>query len=159
MTEEVRIWIAFGVMMVISITGYLRMFRKSPSRKQKFIETAKQKDNFATAFLVDTKYRYADRFSEDMRKQEDFCIAVYEYTVNGNTYQKKLRFDALGKNTPAVPRSITIYYDPHHPQKGICPNEATVAHRNSAGCFFTVVGAFFGILCSLLFIEPYIKTR
>lgn len=142
MTEDMRSGIAFGIMIAIALIGYIGMFRKGRPKYHKFIEAAKRRGTFVTATAVDTKYMYTDRKSDNAFLQHNQRTVIYEYVVDGKTYHKKLVFESPGTVTIDYPYTVTVYYHPDNPSKGICPQESTVAARNSWGCLFTIVGAF-----------------
>ena len=145
MSEELRLAIALICGLIILSIGYIKLFLKGRSRKQRFIENAKAKGNYTTGKLIDSKLRLGNDESRNESFRYDRMKVTYEYFVNGVSYKKKMVFQSPGMVAVNYPYTVTVYYNPKNPAKGICKEEA----QRNAGCLGTIV------LAALTFIVIY----
>lgn len=146
MSEEKRTVVALIAGAVVFVICYIKLFLKGHSRKQKFIEKAEAKGHYKTATLIDSISICGNPEAKSSYCKYDRMECIYGYKVNGVSYRKKLTFRSQGTVSIRYPYVITIYYDPRHPSKGVCKEEATRGAQQAAGCCGTVIYAALTIM-------------
>lgn len=144
MEYEKKIGIALVVGFILLVRGYIRLFSKNKSWKEKIMEKAKIRGDFTTARCVKTTIRresYDASESDFLRNR--LYIVKYEYEVEGKKYYKTLTYQNPGSVSCQYPVEITIYYDSKRPGKGYCINEIDEGTKKSFGCFSSIIFAFF----------------
>ncbi len=139
MSEDMKMIIAAGVGFVVFVFCYFKIFWHGRSREQKFIEKAKEQGNFVEGNFVDYKISLGNESSKSARLRYDSYIVKYEYIVEGKKYYKKLVFRTKGNMRANYPYTITVYYDPKKPHKGVAGNQATNQVQKTRGCLVTVI--------------------
>ena len=152
MSEEMINLIPGIAGILVFIFCYFRLILFGKSRKQKFVEKAKENGNFVEGVFVDVKI---SRGSNDISSEKfgnDIYVVKYEYCVDGAKYLKKLRFNTGGSMTESYPAKIMVYYNPNNPKKAIAGNEATAVQQKKSGCLtsFVVTGIVVWSLIRLL---------
>lgn len=142
MSEEMINLIPGIVGILVFIFCYFRLILFGKSRKQKFVEKAKENGNFVEGVFVDFRISRGSHESKNDAFGEDDYIVKYEYCVDGMKYYKKLRFNSGGSMTKCYPSKIMVYYNPNNPKKAIAGNEATAVQQKKSGCLtsFVVTG-------------------
>ena len=145
MSEEAKEVIAVIAGGVVLIAGYIKLFFPEHSYKNKFIKQAEAKGYYKTATLIDSIRICGNPEAKSSYNRYDRMKCIYEYRVNGVSYKKKLIFRSQGTVSIRYPYEITIYYDPRHPSRGVCREDA----RLTAGCLLTI--AFAGITIKVIY--------
>ena len=143
MSEDLKALITVGVSLIVAII-YSIYFFKVGSSKKRLIEKAKKRGNVVKATCIKTKrvYSYASP-DDDPNRYEDLKV-IYEYTVKGKKYRKKLYYSNDGVSIN-FPYEITLYYDALNPRRAYCQGEL---NEVGVGCFFTFL--VFSITCFIL---------
>ena len=119
----------------VLIAGYIRLFFPNRSYKYKFIKKAEAKGHYKTATLIDSISICGNPEAKSSYHRYDRMKCIYEYKVNGVSYKKKLVFRSQGTISWDYPYTITVYYNPRHPSRGVCKEDVSP----TAGCFLTIV--------------------
>lgn len=143
--KEVIAVIAVIAGVVVLIAGYIKLFFPEHSHKNMFIKKAEAKGHYKTATLIDSIRICGNPEAKSSYNRYDRMKCIYEYRVNGVSYKKKLIFRSQGTVSIRYPYEITIYYDPRHPSRGVCREDA----RLTAGCLLTI--AFAGITIKVIY--------
>lgn len=146
MSEEKRMVISLAAGAIVFVMSFIKVFLMGRSRKQKFIDKAQAKGHYQTATLIDSVSVCGNPDANSSYYRHDRMKCIYEYKVNGVSYKKKLTFRSQGTISIRYPYVITIYYDPRHPSKGVCKEEATPGAQQTAGCCGTIVYAALTII-------------
>lgn len=140
MSEKMQVGIAVGCGFIVFVFSYIKVFLYGKSRKQRFIEKAKEKGNVTYGTCVDTKLSLGtDKAGSPDALRFDTLIVKYEYVVNGKKYYKKLRFQSPGMASIDFPYKVKVYYDPKRPRKAVCKREASVGRQRQNGCLLTIL--------------------
>lgn len=135
MSEDLRACLIVSIAFVVAVIFYINFYRNGTNR-ERFIENAKKKGNVAKAVCVKTKRILGDSNSNcDVYRNESKKV-IYEYSVNGKKYRKKLYFQSPGMVSIDFPYAITVYYSEKNPRKAYSKAELNEVGR---GCFLTVV--------------------
>ena len=134
MSEDLKMIIAVVIGTIVLAIGYIRMCFKGKTSKEKFIETARKKGNYTTATLIDNKLRFGNDENPSFKYERMKC--TYEYQVNGISYKKRITFQSPGMVSVKFPYTITVYYNPNRPSKGLTKEEA---QNKEFSCFATIV--------------------
>lgn len=123
---------SIAVLIVFAIE-YIKTFC---SKDDKFITKAKENGNYVTGNIIDRKFYYGNETSSSSRFRNHRIKVVYEYVVNGTSYKKKITFHSPGKVRIDYPNSVTVYYNPKNPSKGICKEEPA---QSGGGRLVTII--------------------
>lgn len=140
MTEEMKALICCLFGFIIAITGIVITIVRAASgksKKEKFIENAKQNGCFTKAKAVFNKHHFGNDGHNSAAYGKDREIVVYEYTVNGKKYTKKIIYEHSGTSSD-YPYEITVYYNPKNPKKIVREGEVTKNSKAQVGCFTTI---------------------
>lgn len=150
MGESAKSVIVATIFFSILLAGYIRLFFKRKTRKDKFIEKAKAAGHCATGIVVKNKIAFGNDESGNSYFRNDRMKVVYEYKVGGKAYRKKLVFQSPGMVSVQYPYQIDVYYNPKNPAKGVCKEE--ISEDRSGSCLGTILLAVVScvILCQLL---------
>lgn len=122
---------------VVGIICYIAVCVGVKNKKKRFIERAKEKKNFTTAYYV-KHMNVAGRRDSGTSDQYRRAYVTYEYHVKGKRYKKKYCYNADGNMTPVYPNSFTIYYSGRNPRKVMSEDES-IDSRYTLGCFTSVI--------------------
>ena len=139
MSEEKRMAISLIAGAIVFVLCFIKVFLKGRSRKQKLIDKAAAKGHYQTATLIDAISICGNPDANSSYYRHDRMKCIYEYKVNGVSYKKKLKFRSQGTISIRYPYVITVYYNPKHPARGVCKEEATPGAQQTAGCCGTIV--------------------
>ena len=127
---------------ILFIRGYTRLFLRTKSSKEKFIEMAKSQGCYTEATYVSRRIRYANRYANATSNRNDRYTVKYEYKVNGKIYYKKVLFQSEGSISCGYPLNIVVYFDKNNPRKAYCKEELDYGTHKSLGCFTDIAIAF-----------------
>ena len=150
MHEELRTTIALIGGAIVFAVCLHRFFRglKGHSAKDRWIEKATANGTYTTATLIRNKLILGNDESGNSYYKNDRMKCTYEYVVDGVSYKKKLTFQSPGMVAVKYPYTVTVYYDPRNPAKGICKEEV----KRGAGCFGSLLfpAVVFAVIYQLL---------
>jgi len=120
---------------------FIFVYWKGKSRKQKFIERAKQQGNVTTGTKISAKVYQGDASAKSYNARSNTWVVIYGYMVDGVEYKRKVKFDGgLGIPKANYPVQVNVCYDPRRPKKALCVEE--VSRVNYEGCLITMIVPF-----------------
>ena len=134
MSEDLKAILTVGIALVVAIIFCINFYRGGTSR-ERFIENAKAKGNIVEAVCVKTKRVWSNDNSDYEIYRTESKKVIYEYSVKGKKYRKKLYFQSPGVSIN-FPYKITLYYSEKNPRKAYSKIELNEVGR---GCFLTFV--------------------
>lgn len=147
MTGNLKDGLVVAVFAAIMLAGYIRLFFKRTTGKEKFIEKAKSAGHYTAGTIRKSKRSYGNDDSNNSYFRNDRIKVTYGYKVNGKEYQKRLLFQSPGCVSIDYPYEITVYFDPKNPAKAVCKEE--ISADRSGGCLGTFLLDL--IFCALLY--------
>ncbi len=142
MDEYMRAKIALGIFMIFLVKGYADLFRTKKSKKEIFMDRAKERGDFVEAVKCKSWIKPGDRNSNKQSRRTPTYIVTYEYFVGGERYTKTLHFQSPGMAGCDYPGKITVYYDRNNPKKAYSKNDINETVKKNAGCFGTILKGF-----------------
>ena len=133
--------ITFLIYAAVFLYCFIFVYWKGKSRKQKFIERAKQQGNVTTGTKISAKVYQGDASAKSYNARSNTWVVIYGYMVDGVEYKRKVKFDGgLGIPKANYPVQVNVCYDPRRPKKALCVEE--VSRVNYEGCLITMILPF-----------------
>lgn len=149
--DNLRMLLTLCVSIPMSIRQWKKVMSRN-TRKDKFIEAAKNNGCVTTGVCVKSEYLAGDPDGNSLEERSAAIAIKYQYKVEGITYYKKQLFRNPGSRRIDYPNTITIYYAKAKPRKVITSVEwpAYTGKYNPGRrehAFFTSVGLWFVLTC------------
>lgn len=117
-----------AVIIAITILGFIIF---SIIREHKIMSKAKETGCVIKATLAGSRVynnrsykgsneRNGSRYKNTKEKYKTELVGIYEYIVDGITYEKRVTIDSSSKSGyVSMPREVTIYYDKDNPKRSV----------------------------------------
>lgn len=138
MPEEMIMLAALVIAGLITRVFYKNVMSGN-TKKQRFVDRAKHCGCVTKGTVVKTKMMFGDSSSDDPRVSEERMLVVYNYMVDGTTYEKAVVFQEPGSVRVKYPNEIVIYYDRSNPKKNVASVDVTAEKRRESGCLSSLV--------------------
>lgn len=135
MSEDLKAILSVGISLVVAILYAIKFYRGGTSR-ERFIKNAEAKGNVVKAVCIKSKRVWSNDNSDHEIYTRESMKVIYEYTVKGKKYRKKLYFQSPGMVSINYPTTITLYYSEKNPRRAYSKMELNEIGR---GCFWTFV--------------------
>lgn len=146
-----------GVGLLVFIYGLVFWVLKGTSKKQKFIQKAREKGNVVTGYYKDRKVHFGiSSETKNSTLKDDMIIVTYTYRVRNQDYEKSLSFEGNAAWFEE-PKEIEIYYDSENPRKTVCPLEASKNSQQGHGCLMTIIATFLSMKIVLELLTRLLK--
>lgn len=123
--ETTKAVLIFVLCLLIMGLWFYNRFVNRPRKEKAFIEKAMKEGTYTNGVLVKNTLRLGNDEAGNSSFKNDKMSCVYEYSVNGVTYKKRIAFQSPGMVSVAFPYSIVIYYDGNNPKKCVWRNKKT----------------------------------